>query len=176
MSTRCQVKVTQSGISLNDQAVTLYHHCDGYPTNMLPLIQSAYDLGHRGWELGRTGKSASFLCASDPGSFEPEAGHELHGDIEWYYVVQCVNSKGGTIDEVPSWNVFVYDPSYDYDRNTSSIKLVGVLYDIGNIKPSDVKQYAKYIESNENRLTEKFLEYHPTLHIEHKTKENDVSN
>jgi hypothetical protein len=41
MSTRCQVKVS-SGVKGNQEAVTLYHHHDGYPTNMLPLMADAY--------------------------------------------------------------------------------------------------------------------------------------
>ena len=86
MSTRCQVKVLAGGTCAGHekQAVTLYHHCDGYPTNMLSLMLSAFAPD---WEHERPGKAASFLCAVDPGEFEPEEGHELHSDIEWYYVL-----------------------------------------------------------------------------------------
>jgi len=86
MSTRCQVKVVAGGFAggHEDKAITLYHHCDGYPNNMLPLMASAYE---NDWQHERPGKAAAFLCAVDPGGFEPEEDHELHGDIEWYYVV-----------------------------------------------------------------------------------------
>jgi hypothetical protein len=108
MSTRCQVKVEQTGLGW-DEAVTLYHHYDGYPSNMLPLIQKGFELSGGGWRAGRAGKAASFLCAAGPGDFEPEVGHELHGDICWYYVVTVGNTSEPT--SPPSgqhWNVKVY--------------------------------------------------------------------
>lgn len=101
MSTRCQVKVIDDKDP--DDAVTLYHHCDGYPTNMLPLIAAAYEPN---WEHGRVGKVASFLCAEDPGSFEPESGHELHGDIEWYYILKI--KADYDVQAVPVWFIDVY--------------------------------------------------------------------
>ena len=39
MSTRCMVEV-RGGI--NQTSEVLYHHSDGYPSNMVPLIQAAY--------------------------------------------------------------------------------------------------------------------------------------
>jgi hypothetical protein len=109
MSTRCQVLVEQKGAGWN-QKVMLYHHCDGYPTNMLPLILRAFKEGEIGWEKGRAGKVASFLCAADPGGFEPESGFQLHGDIEWFYHLKVVNKQGGSMAEKPSWIVDVYRP------------------------------------------------------------------
>jgi len=114
MSTRCQVQVIQEGIW--SKKVTLYHHCDGYPDNILPIIQQAYEIGaQKGnraqlglWELGRAGKVASLLCAADPGQFEPESGHKLHGDIEYYYRLYLVNKKGGSLAENPVWEIEIY--------------------------------------------------------------------
>ena len=117
MSTRCQVRVNQLNCGW-DQSVTLYHHCDGYPSNMLPLIASSYKPD---WEHGRAGKVASFLCAVDPGSFEPESGHDLHGDIEWYYVLNVKNNQDGTLGEKPTWEIEVYRPKdgfYKLDNPT----------------------------------------------------------
>ena len=115
MSTRCQVKVVQEGLSW-EQAVTLYHHCDGYPSNMVPLIQRAHTEAcealpepHQRCALGRAGKVAAQLCATEPDGFEPEEGHELHGDIEFYYVVTLLNTKGGTLAEEPTWLLTVYE-------------------------------------------------------------------
>jgi len=87
MGTRCQVKVTQEGMKYIDggkikEAVTLYHHFDGYLSNMVPLFIKAYGIGRvpkfsygdlyeEAWRLGCIGKAASFLCAADPGAFEP---------------------------------------------------------------------------------------------------------
>ena len=129
MSTRCQVKVVQSGLEW-EQAITLYHHCDGYPTGMLPLFVEAWENALKylvaeanrfgfgpthtvetvnTWELGRAGKAAAFLCYCQPDQFEPEEGHKRHGDIEWYYTLYCNNLKGGTIDDKCSWEVEVED-------------------------------------------------------------------
>ena len=112
MSTRCQVKVIQEGLPW-EQAVTLYHHCDGYPTNMLPLFVKAMDLARKTecfseYALGRAGKVAGFLCHADPGQFEPEEGHALHLDIEFYYKLFAVNDKSGSMAERPKWKVAVF--------------------------------------------------------------------
>ena len=117
MSTRCQVKVVQRGLGW-EEAVTLYHHYDGYPSNMLELFEKAYKDFGRGYEAGRAGKVASFLCAIDPGVFEPEEGHELHGDIEYYYLIEAHNVKSGTIDDQPYWNVTVYSVKFNSERTT----------------------------------------------------------
>ena len=126
MSTRSQVKVIGEGLGEGAETVTLYHHSDGYPSNMLPVIREGYQqvlkknnkakrsFGGTGdyflWEGGRPGKAAGFLCAADPGGFEPEEGHELHGDIEWYYVLRVINKTGGSMGEKPEWVVDVYEP------------------------------------------------------------------
>ena len=92
MSTRCQVLVKQEGLDW-EQKIMLYHHCDGYPEYIVPKIKEAYDLAGDSWCARRAGKVASFLCAVDPGSFEPEAGFDLHGDINCFYELFCVNQK-----------------------------------------------------------------------------------
>ncbi len=113
MSTRCQVQVIEGMGDNLYQKVTLYHHFDGYPSNMLPLIHKAYELSGGGWEAGRAGKMASFLCAADPGQFEPEAGHDLHsGDIAYFYTVKPSNNDKSS-DAHPQWIVTAYDPPFD---------------------------------------------------------------
>ena len=80
---------------------------------MLPLILEAYRMvlapakyGGRNfpnaWEAGRPGKAASWLCATHPGEFEPQQGMDLRGDTEWFYSIDCINSKGGEMSEVPT--------------------------------------------------------------------------
>jgi hypothetical protein len=90
----------------------LYHHTDGYPTYMLPLIGKAFTLAvgenGDGWQVGRAGKAASFLCAADPGVFEPEQGLDLHGDIQYFYVLSVVNQTNGSMAEKPAWNIQVF--------------------------------------------------------------------
>ena len=45
MSTRCQVKVSDYDERENvSNAVTLYHHSDGYPTAMLQVMADACDI------------------------------------------------------------------------------------------------------------------------------------
>ena len=107
MSTRCQVKIR--AVNGDDrEAVTLYHHCDGYPSNMVPLIASAYQPG---WEHGRVGKAASYVVAEDVGGYDIEQGHQLHGDIEWYYVLSIESELH--IGAVPKWYLNVYDVPMD---------------------------------------------------------------
>lgn len=110
MSTRCQVLVTQEGIPGWPDQVMLYHHCDGYPSNIVMLLQKAWSKVPKGWESGRTGKVAGMVCASDPGQFEPESGVELHGDIEWLYRLVTVNRERGSAREEAWWRLEVYRP------------------------------------------------------------------
>jgi len=154
MSTRCQVKVTQEGLGDWKDEITLYHHCDGYPTNMIPLFKEAWDIATKqnqrwskdatgpGWEAGRAGKVASFLCAADPGQFEPEAGHALHGDIEWYYILSAVNENSGSVSENPVWKINVYIPGRSFWDNSVENNMVL----IAEGKLSEILKRAEEIE------------------------------
>jgi hypothetical protein len=105
MSTRCQVQVIQEQSHWGEK-VTLYHHSDGYPEYIIPKIYEAYMYeGASAWGKGRAGKVASFLCWSDPGAFEPEEGHQLHDDIEYYYQVYCNEKEFGANAQ---WEVEIY--------------------------------------------------------------------
>ena len=161
MSTRSQIQVRQTGMQGDwDDKITLYHHSDGYPSNILTLIQKAYEDVKSGaifalnedmkrlhdeypkytlWKLGRAGKVASYLCAEDPGEFEPEAGHELHGDIEWYYIVECVNEHGGSMAENPTWKIYIYEMQ-GFD-NTELPEPLDVI---------DVSEIDKWLNEHEN--------------------------
>jgi hypothetical protein len=115
MSTRCQVQVVSA--NNDDSMVTLYHHTDGYPSYMVPLIAKAYrhaikpsPHGYaRAWQAARVGKAAGELCWADPGVMEPEAGHELHGDIEYLYRVYV--SGGMHIKATGKWEVEILIPN-----------------------------------------------------------------
>jgi hypothetical protein len=146
MITRCQVRVVQEGLSW-DESVTLYHHSDGYPTYMLPLIARAYDMSGRDWHSGRAGKAASVLCAADPGVFEPEAGHELHCDIEYYYTLYTVNKAQGNVNECPEWEVQVFDCGtgfWDAPPTTDNLRAISARMPL-----SEAVEKAKAIEQNE---------------------------
>lgn len=141
MSTRCQVMVTNNPKSemteLNDgRDMWLYHHCDGYPSNMVPLIKKAFDyenlrtggegkfkftygIEKRGWEKGRVFKSASLLCAVDPCQFEPLPYQEFHRDIEYFYVIRVANENDGNI----VWYLTVYDAFLRYDEEITLDKM-----------------------------------------------------
>lgn len=114
MSTRCQIKVIQEGLDWKEE-ITLYHHTDGYPEYMIPIISKAFSFKSRypndEWEKGRAGKVASPLCWADPGIFEPESGHDLHPDIEYYYKLYCINHKHGAIGDKPTWEIEIFDGS-----------------------------------------------------------------
>ena len=110
MSTRCQVKVMGTDVN-GSHAFTLYHHCDGYPSYMLPIIGKAYT---DKWQAERPGKAAAMLCAADPTGYEVEQGHSLHGDIEYYYVVDVT---GG------NWKITAYDAPFDADSIADMTKI-----------------------------------------------------
>ena len=136
MSTRCQVKVEHLS---HKEAVTLYHHCDGYPSNMVPLIASAYKPD---WQHGRAGKVASFLCATDPDGFEPEDSHDLHGDIEWYYILE-MDGSGDTFD-IPVWKLKVHTIPYDGEVLP---KLQGSLTINNSTTKKQIEKFAEKMES-----------------------------
>lgn len=132
MSTRCQIQVIQEDMGREEKR-TLYHHCDGYPQRMLHVFKIAWDEAREYldnqypwvrpgdyWELGRAGKAASFLCRREPGQFEPEEGHELHEDIEYYYKLYVMN--GGAV----KWEVEMYEPLQRFQEfwNNPSIELM----------------------------------------------------
>ena len=108
MGTRCQVKVKEHGVICPQEEVTLYHHFDGYPSNMVPLIAKAYEAD---WKHGRVGKVATFLVTQDAEGYEIEQGHELHGDIEWYYILDVKSEQH--IGAIPEWFLRVYKTPFN---------------------------------------------------------------
>lgn len=143
MSTRCQTKVIGGKIDSDDyDNITMYHHCDGYPENMIPLFYKTYLFGVTprimdwdkdnpkaeprdcmAWQTFRAGYAASYLCYVDPSGFQPESSHELHGDIEWYYKLYVIGKKTKG-QEKEQWEVEIYKAYYDKDFN---VKLEKVL-------------------------------------------------
>ena len=123
MSTRANVRITAEGLGWEDE-VQLYRHCDGYPTSVLPSLAKAYKWSGGGWEAGRPGKAAAYICAASfqkakkAGDlelapyvpYEPDSDLRLHPDIEWVYRVVLVNHHSGITTEEPTWEVEVYKP------------------------------------------------------------------
>ena len=113
MSTRCQVKVTGTDFN-NSPDISLYHHCDGYPSYMLPLIGQAYiDC----WQAGRVGKAAAMLCANDPTGYEIEQGNDLRGDIEYYYVVNVTKGQ---------WEITAFRVPFNQESRICDLDKIGV--------------------------------------------------
>lgn len=98
MSTRAQLQVTDG-----DDKVTLYHHCDGYPDNMVHSVFDAHwnkhaAIGPLSYKNYRTGYVAGMLCKVDS-EFQPLDYHDLHGDIEFYYILDVSKDE---------WEISVY--------------------------------------------------------------------
>jgi len=121
MSTRCQVRIQTEGLSWKEER-WLYHHWDGYPENMIPIINQAREvifnnftskqrdpdtIKHYAYMNGRAGKVSSFLCTVDPVGFEPEDVGDLHGDIEYLYKLFLVNKGNGSFGSEPIWEMEV---------------------------------------------------------------------
>lgn len=126
MSTRCNVHVIQEGCGW-DEIVQLYHHCDGYPTHMLPLFAKAFEKFGQDWRGGRTGHVAAFMCAIDPTGFEPESGLDLHGDIEFFYKIYTVNTQHGTMAKRPIWEVETLRPNGSIIHERTEIRAAAAM-------------------------------------------------
>ncbi len=103
------------------EEVQLYRHCDGYPTSVLPSLLKAFESGQSEesphvWPLGRAGYAAAYIIAATYESgiqygpyiaVEPESGFDLHCDIEWLYLVNCINPPE---EKLIYWDIVVYRP------------------------------------------------------------------
>jgi hypothetical protein len=61
------------------------------------------------------------LCSADSGGFEPEAGHKLHGDIEYYYRLYLINKQGGSLAENPTWEIEIFTTHNDECENSKEM-------------------------------------------------------
>jgi len=113
MPTRCQVHVT--GFAQNEPPISLYHHCDGYPENMVPLLQDARIKASTNWKNGCAGRLvllhphrvASFIVAIDPGGYDIELSPALHSDIEYLYQLIVQNHH---YSKEPTWKLRILIP------------------------------------------------------------------
>jgi len=145
MSTRCQVRILAGNKEDNGQFsedVTIYHHCDGYAENMVPLFWKAYQFGivpiipewkkddpnaeptdAYQWQTFRAGYAASYLCHIDPRGFWPESGHELHGDIAWYYKLY-VKGKNVRKEKWAQWELEIFKAKIKKEGDPTLIKVL----------------------------------------------------
>lgn len=139
MSTRCQVKVlAEEPEAKYSENVTLYHHCDGSPGRMIPLIYKAWRFGTSIHDktypnfylpkVNRAGHVAAYLCYANPLQFEPESGHDLHGDIEWYYKVYVSHLKAKLTkvrgENVSEWMVEIHIAHGGYSEEPTETECV----------------------------------------------------
>ena len=98
MTTRANLKIESLGLDWHE-AVQLYRHADGYPTSVLPSLLRAHKLSGGGWESGRSGKAAAFICAEGVedgyAAYEPESDLSYHGDEDWIYILTLFNQHSG---------------------------------------------------------------------------------
>ena len=144
MSTRCQVVIKGEGFDTD--TLTMYHPCDGYPSNMIPLLQKAakillkksgtvkyasvnepsYDVASMPWEAGRVNKVASCICASDPLGFGPEKTDDLHPDIGYLY--ELTVSGEGHVGARVKWDVAVFTPNKGFCDSPCKPNMTAVLF------------------------------------------------
>jgi hypothetical protein len=131
MSTRCQVEIMPNGNY--GSPILLYHHTDGYPEYMLPIIRNAYErfvvepmkLEGGNYIPDKAGISehvASMIISSDPRTFEVEApppkvynrerGNPLHSDIVYFYRVYPTQKDGKIQWEVEVYSFKHASPNY----------------------------------------------------------------
>lgn len=94
------------------ESVTLYRHTDGYPERIVSDLHKAYKFSGGNYTSGRTGKVASYLCAVEPGVFEPQSGHTINEGIEYYYKLYLVNRNHGNTAERPVWDLEIFIPKF----------------------------------------------------------------
>jgi len=99
MSTRCQVEFRDQYSKEGEKDVMLYHHYDGYPENMIPTIKDGLKSFDKSgahpywWDSERV--AAHFVANVDNGDFPQfQPSSEVHGDIEFYYIVTLINDAG----------------------------------------------------------------------------------
>lgn len=127
MSTRCQIEFRRG-----DVRRTVYRHWDGYPSSVIPDLLAFLQWSARGGDIEY--ESANFLFWSKRGLDERNvqlgfgvcANDELHGDVEYYYVVEHMAT--GTVvraytvehDEAPKVGRLVQEVAVPQPLSSSS--------------------------------------------------------
>lgn len=94
MSTRCQIE-----FRAGSQRRTVYRHWDGYPKAVLPDLRAFLQWSVRGSDVEYVSANFLFWSKRDFGENYEQFGFgictndALHGDIEYYYVVDLVTRQ-----------------------------------------------------------------------------------
>jgi hypothetical protein len=142
---------------------------------MIPIIKKAYEMSGKQWKSERAGKAASFLCAADPGVFEPEEGHILHGDIEYYYrihlegiwQVEIFEPKEGFGDNSGEEDLVLHTPKRplnEFTEEEDKYPSVAALYEIGKVlsDPLPTIEYLSHLwkhQKHEEIARQKLIDY-----------------
>jgi len=172
MSTRANVLVKSEGLDYKEPYVLLYHHYDGYPEYMIPIMlnyekvfknevkkvfKSNYE--NERWMLGRALHLASLIIATDPLIFEVDAVFEkeedvvLHGDIDYYYVITTKNYQKGIMDEIPQIFIEIYtarnldEETLDQFWKTGDPKLLRPILDPTPFTSKEMKKFLKNLNA-----------------------------
>jgi hypothetical protein len=152
MSTRCQVQIIEK-FQEKHNMITLYHHSDGYPEYMVPVIYKAYICEDHGKnEKTRAGKVARLLCYADPMGFVLEQGNDLRGDIEYLYQLYCHfdHAENREIWEIDifkkDWDLSSRKRLFQFIKNNDEEGFINYFEDENNIKKTLIEQRQK-IES-----------------------------
>jgi hypothetical protein len=91
MSTRCQIE-----FRAGDQRRTVYRHWDGFPSAVLPSLRAFLAWSIRGSDVEYVAANFLFWSKRDLDARSEQLGFgvcvndELHGDIDYFYIVDLV--------------------------------------------------------------------------------------
>ncbi len=94
MGTRCVVTFVEESFG-ECREFSVFKHWDGYPSNMIPLIQKSLD---KAWKLPRY-EADEFACAfiatakDSSGDVRLTTSPDAHGDLDYTYRVFMHNNK-----------------------------------------------------------------------------------
>ena len=170
MSTRCQIEFKRG-----DTRRTVYRHWDGYPDAVLPDLLEFLAWSTRGGDVEY--ESANFIFWSKRGMEERNvqlgfgicANDELHGDIEYYYVVEhtpCLDLMrahehpagriGRCVDSlaVPSANFFNYSSPFGGMRELPRVQMNGAWY----FRDDRLREFRRVDNPHERITFDEFLD------------------
>ena len=92
MATRTTIQL-QNTVGVIEQTVTLYKHWDGYPSNVIPLIELAVKNANVNPRNGRYTSNVLAELIKLDNEICITKSHEVHGDTEYQY-----NLKGKNLE------------------------------------------------------------------------------
>ena len=92
MATRSTIQL-QNTVGVIEQTVTLYKHWDGYPSNVIPLIELAVKNANVNPRNGRYTSNVLAELIKLDNEICITKSHEVHGDTEYQY-----NLKGKNLE------------------------------------------------------------------------------